>query len=85
LWSLSFWLSHEKPKCIYLLPMCATWNAHLILIDFIILIISFLFGTNILFSTLFPEREDFICLMCPLQVPLSNAPVNCSFTTFVLL
>jgi hypothetical protein len=38
-WSLSFWLSHQYPVCIPLLPIRATCPAHLILLDLIILII----------------------------------------------
>jgi hypothetical protein len=37
-WSLSFWLSHQYPTCIPLLPHSCYMPAHLIL-DFIILII----------------------------------------------
>jgi hypothetical protein len=38
-WSLSFWISHQYPTCIPLLPIRATCPAHLILLDLIILII----------------------------------------------
>jgi hypothetical protein len=38
-WSLSVWLSHQYPVCIPLRPIRATCPAHLILFDFIILII----------------------------------------------
>jgi hypothetical protein len=37
-WS-SFWLSHQYPICILLLPLHAKWPANLILLDLIILII----------------------------------------------
>jgi hypothetical protein len=37
-WSLSFSLSHQYPICIPLLPIRATCPAHLIVLDFIILI-----------------------------------------------
>jgi hypothetical protein len=36
---LSFWLPHQYPVCIPLLPIYATCPAHLILLDLIILII----------------------------------------------
>jgi hypothetical protein len=39
LWSLTFWLSHQYPIRIHLLPIRATCSAHLILLDLIILII----------------------------------------------
>jgi hypothetical protein len=35
----SFWLSHQNPICIPFSPMHATFHAHLILLDLIILII----------------------------------------------
>jgi hypothetical protein len=38
-WCLSFWLSHQYPICIPLLPIRAIWPAYLILLDLIILII----------------------------------------------
>jgi hypothetical protein len=38
-WSLSFWLSHQYPLCIPLLPIRAICPAHLIFRDLIILII----------------------------------------------
>jgi hypothetical protein len=38
-WSRSFWIPHQYPICIPLLPICATCPAHLILLDLIILII----------------------------------------------
>jgi hypothetical protein len=38
-WSLSFWLSHQYPICIHLLPHRATCPAYLILLDLTILII----------------------------------------------
>jgi hypothetical protein len=38
-WSPSFWLSHQYPICISLLPIRATRPAHLILLDSIIPII----------------------------------------------
>jgi hypothetical protein len=38
-WSLSFWLSHQHPICIRLIPIRATCPAHFILLEFIILII----------------------------------------------
>jgi hypothetical protein len=40
-WSLSFWLSHQNPLHISLLPMRATCPFHLILLDMITLIIYF--------------------------------------------
>jgi hypothetical protein len=39
--SLSFWLLHQNPKCIRLLPIRATLTAHLILLDLIILIVFY--------------------------------------------
>jgi hypothetical protein len=55
-WSLSFWLSHQNPTCIPLLPICASCPAHLIL-DFIILLIldeeyKLVFPHNVVFSNL---------------------------------
>jgi hypothetical protein len=38
-WSLTFWLPHQYPICIPLLPIRATFPAHLILLDSIVLII----------------------------------------------
>jgi glucose-6-phosphate-specific signal transduction histidine kinase len=38
-WSLSFWLSHQNPVCILLLPFRGTLPAHLILLHWIILIV----------------------------------------------
>jgi hypothetical protein len=38
-WSLSYWISHQYPICIPLLPILATCRAHLILLDLIILVI----------------------------------------------
>jgi hypothetical protein len=37
-WSLSFWLSHQYPICIPLLPIRATCPVNLILLDLIILV-----------------------------------------------
>jgi hypothetical protein len=37
-WSLSFWISDQYPTCIPLLPMRAAFHSHLILLNFIILI-----------------------------------------------
>jgi hypothetical protein len=37
-WS-SFWFCHQYPICIPIVPICATCPAHLILLDFIILIV----------------------------------------------
>jgi hypothetical protein len=45
-WSLSFWISHQCPICIPLLPIRATCPAHLILLDLIILIILFVHTGN---------------------------------------
>jgi hypothetical protein len=39
-WSLSFWLSHQYPICLPILPLRATCLAHLDLLDLIILIIT---------------------------------------------
>jgi hypothetical protein len=36
-WSLSFWLSHQYPICIPILPIRATYHANLSLLHFIIL------------------------------------------------
>jgi hypothetical protein len=38
-WSLSFWLSQQNPICIPLIPIRATYPAHLIFLDLIVLII----------------------------------------------
>jgi hypothetical protein len=38
-WSPSFWLSQQNPVCIPLLPIHATYPAHIILFDLNILII----------------------------------------------
>jgi hypothetical protein len=38
-WSLSFWISHQYPRCISLLPIRSISLAHLVVLDLIILII----------------------------------------------